>query len=103
MITNEELAARPMETSDEWIRTRTGIHERRAGGSTAGLSADAGRQALDGGADPDRIDALILATTTPTSSGAPPHSSRTNSGCGAARSRSTLRALASCTTCRRTA
>ena len=65
VVTNDELAA-TMDTSDEWIRTRTGIEERRIGGSTAGLSVDAGRQALEmAGLTPDRIDALVLATTTP--------------------------------------
>jgi 3-oxoacyl-[acyl-carrier-protein] synthase-3 len=65
VITNDELAA-TMDTSDEWIRARTGIRERRVGGTTVGLSVDAARQALDmAGLDPDRIDALVLATTTP--------------------------------------
>jgi 3-oxoacyl-[acyl-carrier-protein] synthase-3 len=65
VITNDELAA-TMDTSDEWIRTRTGIAERRIGGSTAGLGADAGRAALEmAGLEPGRIDALVLATTTP--------------------------------------
>ncbi len=65
VVTNEELAA-TMETSDEWIRTRTGIHERRVGGSTIGLSVESGRQALEmAGLDPSRIDALVLASTTP--------------------------------------
>ena len=65
ILTNDELAA-TMDTSDEWIVTRTGIRERRIGGSTTGLAAEAGRQALDmAGLSPDRIDALVLATTTP--------------------------------------
>jgi 3-oxoacyl-[acyl-carrier-protein] synthase-3 len=65
VVTNDELAA-TMDTSDEWIRTRTGISERRIGGSTVGLSVEAGRQALEmSGLDPSRIDALVLATTTP--------------------------------------
>lgn len=65
VLTNAELAA-TMDTSDEWIVTRTGIHERRIGGSTVGLSVESGRQALEmAGLDPSRIDALILATTTP--------------------------------------
>ena len=55
-----------MDTSDEWIRTRTGIAERRIGGSTIGLSVESGRQALEmAGLEPSRIDALVLATTTP--------------------------------------
>jgi 3-oxoacyl-[acyl-carrier-protein] synthase-3 len=65
VITNDELAA-TMDTSDEWIRSRTGIAERRVGGSTIGLSVESGRQAMEmAGLDPSRIDALVLATTTP--------------------------------------
>jgi len=65
VLTNHELAEM-MDTSDEWIVTRTGIRERRIGGTTIGLSVDSGRQALEmAGLDPLRIDALVLATTTP--------------------------------------
>ncbi|HUF97277.1 MAG TPA: beta-ketoacyl-ACP synthase III [Ilumatobacter sp.] len=65
VVTNHELAT-TLDTSDEWIRTRTGIHERRIGGTTAELATAAGRQALEmAGLDPSRIDALVLATTTP--------------------------------------
>lgn len=65
VLTNDELAA-TMDTSDEWIRTRTGIEERRIGGTTIGLSVESARQALEmSGLDPSRIDALVLATTTP--------------------------------------
>lgn len=65
VLTNEELAA-TMDTSDEWIRTRTGIESRHIGGTTIGLSVESGRQALEmSGLDPSRIDALVLATTTP--------------------------------------
>ena len=65
ILTNDELAA-TMDTSDEWIRSRTGIRERRIGGTTIGLSIESGRQALEmAGLDPSRIDALVLATTTP--------------------------------------
>ncbi len=65
VLTNEELAA-TMDTSDEWIRSRTGIEERRIGGTTIGLSVESGRQALEmAGLDPARVDALVLATTTP--------------------------------------
>ena len=54
-----------LDTSDEWIVERTGIRERRVGGTTAGLSAEAGRRrsACPGSTRP--IDALVLATTTP--------------------------------------
>ena len=65
ILTNDDLAGM-MDTSDEWIQERTGIKERRVGGTTAGLSAEAGRKALEmSGVDPARIDGLILATTTP--------------------------------------
>jgi 3-oxoacyl-[acyl-carrier-protein] synthase-3 len=65
VITNDELAA-TMDTSDEWIRSRTGIAERRIGGTTVGLGVEAGRRALEmSGLDPSRIDAVVLATTTP--------------------------------------
>jgi len=65
VLTNDDLAGM-MDTSDEWIQERTGIKERRVGGTTAGLSAEAGRKAIEmSGVDPARIDGLILATTTP--------------------------------------
>src|SRR6478752_1080102 len=65
VVTNDDLAA-TMATSDEWIRERTGIRERRVGGSTASLSVESGRRAIEqAGVDPASIDALILATTTP--------------------------------------
>ncbi|MBB4686950.1 beta-ketoacyl-ACP synthase III [Amycolatopsis jiangsuensis] len=63
VVTNHEIAAR-LDTTDEWIRTRTGIRERRQaapGQSTVDLAAEAGRAALRGG----RADALVLATSTP--------------------------------------
>jgi 3-oxoacyl-[acyl-carrier-protein] synthase III len=65
VVTNDDLAER-LDSSDEWIFSRTGIRERRVGGSTAGLSIESGRQALErAGVAPSEIDALILATTTP--------------------------------------
>jgi 3-oxoacyl-[acyl-carrier-protein] synthase-3 len=65
VLTNHELAEM-MDTSDEWIVSRTGIRERRIGGSTIGLSVESGRQALEmAGLDPARVDAVVLATTTP--------------------------------------
>lgn len=64
-ITNDDLAGR-MDTNDEWIRERTGIHRRHIGGSTAELSVASGTKALAmAGIDPASIDALVLATTTP--------------------------------------
>jgi 3-oxoacyl-[acyl-carrier-protein] synthase-3 len=66
VLTNLDLADMGLDTSDEWIVERTGIRERRVGGTTAGLSAEAGRLALGmSGLDPSSIDALVLATTTP--------------------------------------
>jgi len=66
VVTNDDLRASGLDTSDEWIVERTGIRERRVGGSTASLSVLSGRAALDkAGVDPASIDALVLATTTP--------------------------------------
>src|SRR5262245_5094260 len=66
MLTNQDLADMGLDTSDQWIVERTGIRERHVGGTTAGLSAEAGRQALAmAGLEPSSIDAVILATTTP--------------------------------------
>ncbi|MEX2627184.1 MAG: beta-ketoacyl-ACP synthase III [Ilumatobacteraceae bacterium] len=65
VLTNDDLA-QMMDTSDEWITSRTGIRERHVGGTTAGLSIESGRKALErAGVDPSEIDALVLATTTP--------------------------------------
>ena len=65
VVTNHDLA-QTLDTSDEWIVTRTGISERRIGGTTAGLACRAASDALSlAGLTPDRIDALILSTTTP--------------------------------------
>ncbi|HWM21344.1 MAG TPA: beta-ketoacyl-ACP synthase III [Ilumatobacteraceae bacterium] len=65
VITNHELAE-TMDTSDEWIVARTGIRERRIGGTTVGLSIESGRAALEmSGLDPSEINAVVLATTTP--------------------------------------
>lgn len=68
VVTNDDLAKR-MDTSDEWIRTRTGIRERRiasAGVNTADLGAAAARNAMArAGVDPGEIDVVILCTSTP--------------------------------------
>ena len=65
IITNDDLAA-TMDTSDEWIRERTGIHRRHIGSTTAELSIQSGRRAIEmAGIDPSSIDALVLSTTTP--------------------------------------
>lgn len=65
VLTNDELA-QTVDTNDTWIRERTGIASRHIGGTTAGLSIDSARQALNmAGLEPGEIDALILSTTTP--------------------------------------
>jgi len=65
VITNADLEAR-LDTTDEWIVERSGICERRIGGTVAGLAADAARRALErAGITPGEVDLLILATTTP--------------------------------------
>jgi 3-oxoacyl-[acyl-carrier-protein] synthase-3 len=66
VLTNDDLAER-MDTSDEWIRTRTGIRERRVAAedtSTADLAVEAGLRALKS-AGGTAVDAVIVATTTP--------------------------------------
>jgi len=65
VVTNADLEAR-MDTTDEWIWERTGIRERRVGGTTASLSIESGRKAMDmARVNPSEIDGLVLATTTP--------------------------------------
>ncbi len=65
VLTNADLTAW-MDTTDEWIKERTGIGERRIGGSTSGLATEAAQRALsDAGVDADSIDQVILATTSP--------------------------------------
>jgi 3-oxoacyl-[acyl-carrier-protein] synthase III len=59
-----------VDTNDEWIRTRTGIIERRIlkdpNKATAFMSSEAGKQALENaGLSPDELDAIIVATVTP--------------------------------------
>lgn len=68
IVTNADLE-RMLDTSDEWIVTRTGIHERRIAGpheSTSSLATLAGRRALESASlDANAIDMVILATCTP--------------------------------------
>jgi 3-oxoacyl-[acyl-carrier-protein] synthase-3 len=66
VVPNDEIAAR-LDTSDEWIRARTGIRQRHVvepGTATSDLAVEAGLRALKS-ADTDQVDALVLATTTP--------------------------------------
>ena len=65
VITNDELSL-TLDTSDEWITERTGIRERRVGGSAVSLGVIAGRNAIeDSGLLVGDIDFLVVATTTP--------------------------------------
>lgn len=68
VLTNAHLE-RLVDTSDEWIRTRTGIRERRVAAAhetTASMAAVAGRRAIAvAGLDPDDIDLILVATLTP--------------------------------------
>ncbi|MFD9825019.1 beta-ketoacyl-ACP synthase III [Streptomyces violascens] len=69
-ITNDDLATR-LETSDEWITSRTGIRARHwapPGTSTSDLAVEAGHRALKSAGlypEPGAVDAVVLATTTP--------------------------------------
>jgi 3-oxoacyl-[acyl-carrier-protein] synthase III len=65
IVTNHDLE-QTLDTSDEWIRTRTGIVQRHVGGTTIGLSVESGLQAIErSGVDRAAIDAVVLATCTP--------------------------------------
>jgi len=68
VLTNADLE-QLVDTSDEWIRSRTGIRERRVAApheTTATLGAIAGKRAIaTAGLQPDDIDLIIVATLTP--------------------------------------
>jgi 3-oxoacyl-[acyl-carrier-protein] synthase-3 len=68
IVTNKELAA-TVETSDEWIVQRTGIQQRHIaaqGELTSDMAIQAARAALaNGHVDPQSIDLILLATSTP--------------------------------------
>ena len=67
-ITNHELAER-LDTSDAWIRDRTGIRQRHVaaeGEKTSDLALKAARSAMErGGVEPGEIDCIVVATATP--------------------------------------
>jgi len=67
VLTNDSLA-QVVDTSDEWIRTRTGIYERHVvedDETTASMAIQAARQALDvAGLRPTQLDLIIVATVT---------------------------------------
>jgi 3-oxoacyl-[acyl-carrier-protein] synthase-3 len=66
VVTNDELAQR-LDTSDDWIRSRTGIGRRHVvdpGTTTSHLAAEAGLRALKSSGH-NTVDLVVLATTTP--------------------------------------
>jgi 3-oxoacyl-[acyl-carrier-protein] synthase III len=66
VVTNDQLAS-VLDTSDEWIKKRTGVRQRHVaspGMATSELAVEAGQRALKS-AGLETVDALILATTTP--------------------------------------
>ncbi|WP_203364185.1 beta-ketoacyl-ACP synthase III [Bacillus sp. REN10] len=68
VVTNVDLE-KVMDTSDEWIRTRTGIEERRIAGeeeNTSHMGVKAAKNAIEqAGIAPEEIDLIIVATVTP--------------------------------------
>lgn len=68
VLTNDEIAKR-IDTSDEWIRERSGIHKRHIvadGEMTSDLATNAAKRALDdAGLAPEDVDMIIVATSTP--------------------------------------
>lgn len=68
VLTNADLE-KMVETSDEWIRERTGIHKRHVaveGQTTCDLAEQAARNAMAAaGVTADELDLIIIATTTP--------------------------------------
>lgn len=67
VVTNDDLS-RIVDTSDEWVRTRTGIGERRfsQGERAVDLCAGAGRLALERAkVSPEEVGAVVVATCTP--------------------------------------
>lgn len=68
IVTNDDLA-KTIDTSDEWIRTRTGICQRHfasPGESTSDIACKAARKAIESsGVKPEEIDLLVVATMTP--------------------------------------
>jgi len=68
VVTNADLATR-VETSDEWIRSRTGICQRHLAApdqTSSALAFEAAQRAIDAaGITPDQIGLIIVATSTP--------------------------------------
>ncbi|MGH3785375.1 MAG: beta-ketoacyl-ACP synthase III [Pseudonocardiaceae bacterium] len=67
IVTNADIAARGVDTTDQWIRNRVGIVERRFARdeSVVDMAVDAGSKALaDAGLAPSEIDVVLVATCT---------------------------------------
>lgn len=68
VVTNFDLE-KIVDTNDEWIRTRTGIEERRIAGDdvdTSDMAYEAAKQAIDhAGISPEQIGLILVATVTP--------------------------------------
>ena len=69
IVTNDDLS-KIVDTNDEWIRSRTGIGERRIAteDSTSDMAAKAAARAIEqAGIAPEEIDLILLATSSPDS------------------------------------
>nr|WP_247739073.1 beta-ketoacyl-ACP synthase III [Bacillus sp. 165] len=68
VVTNKDLE-KIVDTNDEWIRTRTGIEERRIASDdidTSHMAIEAAKRAIeDAGIHPEQIDLILVATVTP--------------------------------------
>ncbi|MBP7488585.1 MULTISPECIES: beta-ketoacyl-ACP synthase III [Azospira] len=68
-VSNDDLVARGVDTSDEWIATRTGIRNRHLaepGQTSSDLGFEAARRAMEmAGVDAAELDLIIVATSTP--------------------------------------
>ena len=69
VLTNNDFASLGIETSDEWIRERTGIRERRIcepGETTCSMAAEAAREAMKrAGIQAGELDTIVLSTASP--------------------------------------
>jgi len=66
ILTNFDLE-KMVDTSDQWITTRTGIKERRIseGETTSDMAAEAAARAIEGKVSPEEIELIVVATATP--------------------------------------
>lgn len=69
VLTNDDLVAMGLDTSDEWITTKTGVklrHIVEGDICTSDLAAKAGKAAMkDAGVSPEQVDMVIVATSSP--------------------------------------